>query len=91
MSFKREYENRFGEKFGKGAQLGGEAARVLLHALSKTDDPGKLKETILRQKVFEGLDGRIVMDEYGDPVRTFYTLEIRGGKIRTVGKVEPAE
>ncbi len=89
VSFKREYENRFGEEFGMGAQLGCEAARVLIRALSKTDDPKKMKEAILKQKVFQGLDGRIVFDQYGDPDRELYVSEIRKGKIQTMGRTNP--
>ncbi len=89
LKLKGEYERRFGTPIGSASQRGYEVAQVLLSALSETDDPGKLKVTILRRKVFESVDGNpIILDEYGDPVRTLYILEIKNRKIRTIGKIE---
>lgn len=90
VKFSHEFELRFANKVSLGSQLGYETARVLLYALSKTTDPGKLKETILKKKVFEGVDGPIIIDEYGDPLRTQYIQEIRNGKIQTLEKIQPS-
>lgn len=91
LKLKDEYERRFGTYIGSASQRGYEAAQVLFSALSKTDDPGKLKAAILQRKVFKSIDGNpIILDEYGDSVRTLFILEIRGGKIRTTGKIEPS-
>ncbi len=86
-NFTANYESRFGQKVDLRAQLGYEAARILLAGLSKTDNPKKLKEAILEQKVFTVLGADIVLDEYGDPIRSMYLQEIRNGKIETIEKI----
>ncbi len=87
--YEKSYEERFGEQINMADYLGYEAAQVLIEALSKTDDPLKLKEIILQQSVFNGLDGKIIIDKYGDPVRAMYIEEIRDGAIRIIDKLEP--
>lgn len=89
LLFKKRYEARFDEKTSLACQMGYEAAKVLFSALRVTDDPAKLKETILKQKVFQGLDSIVSIDEYGDPYRTVYILEIKNGKVRTIGDFNP--
>jgi branched-chain amino acid transport system substrate-binding protein len=89
IDFKKRYESRFGEKIGEGSLLGYEAAQVLFSALSKTNDPGKLKETILNQREFKGIDNKIIIDEYGDALRAMYISEIKNGAIHIAGKIEP--
>jgi len=32
----------------------------------------------------------IIIDKFGDPFRTLYIQEIRNGKIRIIGKIEPS-
>lgn len=79
----------FNEEISITAQIAFEAMQVLFSGLSKTDDPGKLKEAILKQRVFKGLNGDIIIDKYGDPVRPLYILEIQDSKIKNMGKFQP--
>ncbi|MBN1346071.1 MAG: ABC transporter substrate-binding protein [Phycisphaerae bacterium] len=91
VAFRQAYERRFGTKPTEPSQNGYEAAHILLEALAVTDDPGRLKEIILKKKVFQGIGGQIVFDEYGDPIRPAYIVEIRNRHIATLGKAEPAK
>ena len=72
QKFKKEYESRFREKVNKESQMAYETAYVLFSALSETDDPKKLKAAILKQRIFKGVDGEIIIDQYGDPHRSLY-------------------
>lgn len=87
--FTKQYKNMFNEEISITAQIAFEAMQVLFSGLSKTDDPGKLKEAILKQRVFKGLNGDIIIDKYGDPVRPLYILEIQDSKIKNMGKFQP--
>ncbi len=91
QTFKNKYESRFGEKFNSPPQLGYEAASVLFSALADADDPKKLKAAILKQRKFKGLDGDIIIDEYGDPLRPLYIQKIQNGEIQIIGKIEPSK
>ncbi len=90
INFKKKYENRFKERLSEPAQIGYESARLLISGLLKTDDPKKLKQTILKQKSFTGVNGKIIIDQYGEPIRTMYILQIKNKKIKLIGKIEPS-
>jgi branched-chain amino acid transport system substrate-binding protein len=90
QTFKNEYESRFGQKFNSPPQLAHEGALLLFSALSKTDDPKKLKAAILEQRTFKGLDGDIIIDGYGDPLRPLYIQKIQNGEIQIIGKIDPS-
>jgi len=90
QSFKNKFESRFGEKLNSPPQMAYEVALVLFSALSDTDDPKKLKAAILKQRTFKGLDGEIIIEEYGDPLRPLYIQKIQNGEIQTIGKIEPS-
>ncbi|MDM8535584.1 ABC transporter substrate-binding protein [Desulfobacterales bacterium HSG17] len=87
MIYKGEYEKRFGENISMADQMGYDAAQMLFKALTITHDPQKLKKTILKQKIFKGLDGDIILDKYGDPIRTLYLLEIQNKTIKTTDRI----
>ena len=63
--------------------FGYEAAQVLFAALSRSEDRKNLKEAILSIRTFKGLQGNIVIDQYGDPERVRFLSVIRDGKFIT--------
>ena len=86
-AFEDEYKKRFGNQLSGAAQLTYEALQILFDALSKTNDPKNLKDTILKQKSFNGIDGKIAFDKYGDPIRPLHIMEIQNGKARNIGTI----
>ena len=92
LDFKSNYLDRFGQIASTfTAQPSYEAMQILSYALSKTDDPKKLKDIILKQKTFDGLDGKIVFDKYGDCLRNLYILEIQNSKLSAIEKITVEE
>ena len=89
VNFKKKIEDRFGDEVSLAYQLTYDTCQILFQALRKTLEPGKIKETIIKQRVFEGIDGRIIIDKYGDPLRNQYLMEVRNGKIETIETFEP--
>jgi ABC-type branched-subunit amino acid transport system substrate-binding protein len=59
---------------------GYEAAIILCEVLSKNDDPETLKEHIIKQGIFHGLEGEITIDQYGDARRKNYLITFRDGQ-----------
>ena len=87
LSFEQKFHERFGEEIIGPAFAAYEAINILIEALSKTTNPKKIKETILKIKTFEGIDSKIVFDKYGDPIRSLIVMKIKNGeyvKIDTV-------
>ena len=91
LSFEQKYIERYGDRITGIALSAYETITILFNALLKTNDPKKLETTILNQKSFKGIDGKIIFDEYGDPIRTLNITEIKNGKAVTIGKIEPVE
>ncbi|MBW2047490.1 MAG: ABC transporter substrate-binding protein [Deltaproteobacteria bacterium] len=80
LEFKKRFEERFGEPPDFAAAHGYEAASALFKALSENPDPGKLKDTLLKQDLFEGVQGDFKIDKYGDPQRPRFLITVKNGR-----------
>lgn len=74
--FKKVYNKSPSILAGQGYELG----KILIKNLSKSSDISTLKERILSQKVYEGLQGDIIFDKYGDVSREYFIMEIKNAK-----------
>ncbi|MCP4108452.1 MAG: hypothetical protein GY749_23390 [Desulfobacteraceae bacterium] len=84
IGFVGEFNDRFGRDPGFAAIFGYEAAQVLFAALPESSDITELKENIIRQEVFHGLQGDFKIDKYGDPKRKIFLITIKNGQFRTL-------
>lgn len=82
VAFKKAFEARFGNPPDFAAGHAYEAARAILRALSENTDPDTLKSTLLAQGSFEGLQGTVTMDRYGDPKRKRHLIWVKGGRFQ---------
>jgi len=87
VEFRKRYRTRFGDVEPTFAVvMGYEAVMVVKDALSKNPDPTKLKETILKQKTFNGLQGAFEIDSYGDAKRKAYIVTVRKNRFTVENK-----
>ncbi|MBF0119917.1 MAG: ABC transporter substrate-binding protein [Desulfobacterales bacterium] len=84
LIFKENFKKFYGKNPGHGATGAYDAANLLFKALSETDDPLKLKNAILNQKIFHGLQGDIMIDKYGDASRKTYLISVKNGQFVTI-------
>ncbi|RXJ99455.1 hypothetical protein CRU98_05365 [Arcobacter sp. CECT 8986] len=77
LKFKNEYIKTFNEKPSSASIQAYEAAKILQEALLETTDPKSIKKYILDKKIFEGLQGKIVFDKYGDITRDYILVEVK--------------
>jgi len=80
VRFRQQFRKRFGKKPNFVAAYSYEAAQLLFAALSKTQDAVRLKDNILRQRTFFGLQGDVRIDKYGDRQRSASLVTVRNGK-----------
>ncbi len=66
LEFKENYIKRYKTMPWLWATCGYETVMILSQALSRNPDPGHLKETLLKTGPFQGLQGDILFDRYGD-------------------------
>ena len=83
----RRFKDLYLEKYGVipdfAASQGYLAGRVVVEAL-KRGEPRSIKENILKIKEFQGPQGTIRFDSYGDPTTELHVLEIRNGQFVTL-------
>jgi len=81
VAFKEKFQARFGRDGPTFAAIFGyEAVMVLKDALSRDPDLKQLKETILKQKTFQGLQGAFEIDSYGDANRKAIIVTIHNNR-----------
>ena len=83
-AFATRYEARYGKFPNFASMFGYDAAKVLIEALHITQDPARLKAVILDQGNFQGLQGEIRIDRFGDALRKFYLFIVRNGKFEVL-------
>ncbi len=84
QAFVTEFRTKYGATPDAMAALGYDTARILADALGRagsTDGPG-LRDAIAATKGFEGVTGKISMDEQRNARKDAVVLEIKGGKFR---------
>ena len=66
QKFRSIYTKRFGREPGSSGVYGYDAAKLVLDALARKTDGKSLKQVILSEPGFEGLQGEHTMDQFGD-------------------------
>jgi len=77
--FKRQFRERFGRDVAYKGDYAYEAAIVLFDALSRAETPEKLKYA-LRNRTYQGLSGKIKINEYGDTTRKYFFSTVKNGR-----------
>ncbi|WP_426416644.1 ABC transporter substrate-binding protein [Aestuariirhabdus sp. LZHN29] len=91
-AFREAFVSRFGYEPGFAGTMAHEAGDVVIRTLqtmdkSTLDSPylsEKLRDEILKQSRFEGLQGPIVFDAFGEVDRTNFLIQVRNGQFVTV-------
>jgi len=79
-AFSTAYSARYGEAPGFPALTAYNATRIVLQGLSEQHDAETLKQTLLRVRRFEGLQGPIELDAFGDTHSPTFITRIQQGQ-----------
>ena len=84
VRFKKRYYQRFNTEPSGAAMLAYESARVFMEVLAKNNSKttDSLKKAILKQQVFQGLQGTFRINRYGDAQRKVILTTIRDRNYR---------
>jgi branched-chain amino acid transport system substrate-binding protein len=80
QQFIQDYRQRFGHAPSFPALTTYNATRIVLQALAAQDRDEPLKQTLLRQREYAGLQGPIRFDAFGDTQGATYLTVIRDGQ-----------
>jgi branched-chain amino acid transport system substrate-binding protein len=78
-NFCEAFIKRFGREPGFASCHAYDCAQVIFRALRENKAPDTLKDTLLSIGTFQGLQGQILFDPYGDVEREHYPFTIRNG------------
>jgi len=86
LSFKNKYRGLYGKDPTFVANLAYEAVTVLKEGLvlSDTENPESIKEAIIDIQQFQGLQGQLNINRYGDIMRDIYLYEIRDNAFQLI-------
>lgn len=91
QGFVKKYKDKYGKTPDALAALGYDAARVFLKALTETksEDPAVLAKAIAATKDFDGVTGKITLNEKRDPVKPATIILMKGGQPTMVTIIAP--
>lgn len=82
--FKNKFKERFGHNPNFAAVNGFEAVMLIKKAIEKGAVKETMKETILKIGKFEGLQGEIIINKFGDRETKSFVFKIKNGKFTRV-------
>lgn len=84
VEFKERYQARFGKGIDTAAVTCYNATRILLTAIEQRQAGESLKQTLLRIRQFQGLQGPIRFDDFGDSESYLYPMVVRDGRFSSL-------
>lgn len=81
IKFKKAYYEKYGSEATFASVLSYEAAKVLFESINNAQEltAVSIKNALLKKGIFKGLQGDIVIDQYGDTDRGFHLYMVRNG------------
>ena len=89
VRFKEAFTKRYNYPPTFTAVLAYDATQLVLTSLKKNADPQTLRQTIKSIPSFDGLQGPIKLDEFGDPNRHLFVLRYRAGREEVLNAPSP--
>ncbi|MDZ5723738.1 ABC transporter substrate-binding protein [Acetobacterium sp. K1/6] len=86
LNFRESYRNKYGAEPTFAAIYAYEAAMILFDAMEteKSLEPETIKAAIIKKETHQGLQDKIIIDQYGDASRTLYHYIIQDGQFKKV-------
>jgi len=84
LKFIKKFKNKYNKDASMYSVKGYELAKILIKNIEKTRDISKLKELILKEKIYKGLQGKINFDKYGDVSRDYFLLKVINDKFQRI-------
>jgi branched-chain amino acid transport system substrate-binding protein len=84
VAFKNSFSQRFGDAPGFAATYSHESISIIAEALRRNADLSRIKDTAISIRKFNGLQGDILIDRFGDPERSHSLMQVRDGRFAKV-------
>ncbi|MCK5295229.1 MAG: ABC transporter substrate-binding protein [Arcobacteraceae bacterium] len=84
ITFVDKFKKKYKKEPSVFAAQGYEMAQILIQNLKDSTDIATLKQRILKIKKYNGLQGNIIFDKYGDVFREYFMMEVKNNKFRKI-------
>jgi len=84
LEFVKKFIKKYNTEPSVFSLQGYEMAKILIKNLKKTSNISELKYYILQEKVYQGLQGQITFDQYGDVNRDYFVMKIINGNFEKI-------
>ncbi|MDU2417649.1 ABC transporter substrate-binding protein [Negativicoccus succinicivorans] len=91
MDFVAAYEKAYGVKPDAYAALAYDAMYMIADAITRANsvEPEKIKDAMAKTENFEGVSGKMRIDERHDTIKGAYIMTYKDGALKFLSKVEP--
>ncbi|NCC24275.1 MAG: amino acid ABC transporter substrate-binding protein [Deltaproteobacteria bacterium] len=80
--FLDRFRQRFGHDPGFAGAMAYESGLTILQAMKQTLEPKRIKDILLQDREYAGVQGSFRFDRYGDAQRAMFLIEVRDGILR---------
>ena len=84
IDFSKKFEKKFNVKPSVFSVQSYEATKILLDTLKDDLSTKNLKKNIIKKSTYEGLQGEIIFDKYGDVFREYHLVSVTNGKFKRI-------
>lgn len=84
LNFVENYQKKYNSTPSIFAAQAYETGKIIIDVLNEDTDLKNMKKNILEKKVFEGLQGKIVFDKYGDIHRDSFLMTVKNNNFEKV-------
>ena len=88
LKFEKDFIKKFNKKPSVFSIQAYETAKILIGTLKEDSDIYNVKKNIIHKKSFQGLQGNIVFNEFGDVYREYFIVTVKDGKYMRVNSIE---
>jgi branched-chain amino acid transport system substrate-binding protein len=91
MAFVQAYRKKYNEDPDAMVALGYDSLKLLADAMKRagSSDPSKVNAAIAATKDFDGVTGKITLDEHRNPTKPAVILQVKNGKFAYVETIAP--
>lgn len=88
LDFVKNYKHKFKTQPSIFAAQAYEAAKIIVEVLKKDSNLKNFKKNLFKIKEFEGLQGKISFDKYGDIKRDYFLMKIKNEKYESIRSIK---
>ena len=88
IEFNEKFVTRFGYQSSFASAYAYNAVNILASAIANNDSPEGVKQAIIKNSPYKGVQRKIQFNNYGDSLRDYTLLKIHNNKITTANYVE---